>query len=910
MAPQGTQQRQRFSARFPCPICGGHEAQQRHLGLRCAGYLQGGYAHCEREERAGGLPLQERDQPPCYVHRLGQKKCRCGDVHGGEGPPDGGSGSPLGLPSTIFVDAALAGLPAHPKEWGQALYEWPYHDEQRRYLFSVVRFRLPSGDKTYRPFHREPGGSPRWGAKGIRMVPYRLPDLIAALHDDPQAVAHVVEGEKCADRLTELGLIATTAPGGAKKWHLEYGKYLQGHPVYVHEDNDNPGRRAALLEARALADCGCPVKLVQYSDLPKKGDVFDYLVEHSVDELLSRCRDTPRFRPPLDDLEIIAPPPARATGEPGDDDPRRPLFTDHRNARRFAAMWGERTRYDFTIGGRVEPGAWRIWPGETNGTGPGRAWQRDQQEEVISMAKRTVQQMYQELAQVEIAHKPQCLKEIIACESSGRSRAMLREAHELLRSTHADYDQDPYLLNTKMGTVELRTGQLREPRREDFCSKITACGYDPRMPIPRWLKFLGEVFIGDQALISYVQRLLGLSLLGKVTEHLLIVCYGTGGNGKGVFLDSVHDLLGDYSRMAAADLLLSDDRSQHPERIADLRGVRVVVASETDEGRRFNEALVKSLTGGDRRTCRELYGLRFEYIPQDTFWLMTNHKPEVRTTGEGMWRRLRLIPFDATFSGTGDDRTLRDKLRPEWPGILAWMVQGTLQYLEDVDQRGSGLTEPQRVREATQEYRREMDTLADFLDDECALGGDNIIDNKSLYNRYINWCERESQKPVSPVWFGRRLTDRPGIRRDTSRTNGRRWRGITLQDAPQQAILPESANLPTTNTSLIPSSEDSISEYERTAKRGLVYESETGLAWTNPSLQNGPSTDLYRPNPPEPPTDPPQAPPAPQNPLTPDAPITLDPYPQYTWFGGDHHAWMEAVEDWEERHRPPQEPPP
>lgn len=867
----------RHSARRLCPICAGHPGLEPGHGTRCYGSLSsdGEACLCTREELAGSLPPAGDSNG--YVHRL-HGACGCGQEHGPAVEEAQGD---------EWYDPGIPGVPRIHRDWGpvQALFE--YQDEEGRPLFWVLRFPpLADGRKVFKQFHRSPTGRVIWKIKGlVQLVPYRLPELISALVADPRAVIHVAEGEKCVDRLRELGLVATCNPMGAGKWRREYNQYLHGHPVYIHEDHDRDGRKHALQVARSLVDEGIHCKVVRYTDFPEKYDVWDFLQDHPLTGaggLLERCQETPRFSPPLDETDIIAPPPRLVTGKggPGDDDPRRPLFTDHRNAQRFARMFGERTRFDFSVGGRGEPGGWRIWPTDTNGTGPGKAWRLDETDQVIGMGKRVVKAMYSELGAVEDHNlKRECLKEIIACESSARTRAMLREAHELLAATHQTFDRDPKLLNTKSGTVELAGPRLREPRRDDFCSKMTACGYDPSQPIPLWLRFLGQIFAEDEPLIDYVQRLLGLSLLGEVTEHLLIVCWGTGGNGKGVLLDTIHDLLGDYSKPAPADLLLSDDREHHPERIADLRGVRLVVASETDEGKRFNEALVKSLTGGDRRSCREMFGNRFEYIPSDTFWLMTNHKPEVRSTGEGMWRRLRLIPFERTFQGEQDDRQLRAKLRTEWPGILAWMAQGTAHYLRD------GLHEPSKVTQATRDYRREMDVLGDFFEELCTIGeGLGPTPHQNLYALYADWADRQGMRRLSSNLFGRRLAERPGLRRDPSH-HGYRWHGIAIAGQPQQTNMPI-ASSPNPSPG---SDRGAIFEYDGSDRTHFPHLSE--ISTSTLAIEHGKTVEI--------------APIAPQSlpSTTIDAAGETDPYPRYPDFGGDHQAWLEAVVDWEERHR-------
>jgi putative DNA primase/helicase len=377
-----------------------------------------------------------------------------------------------------------------------------------------------------------------------------------------------------------------------------------------------------------------------------------------------------------------------------------------------------------------------------------------------------------------------CLKS----ESAPRINAML----ELATSEPGipvlpdQLDADPWLLNCPNGTLDLHTGELRPHRREDLITKLCPTPYVRKALAPTWLRFLDDVFSVDGRpdgdLIDYMQRLLGYCLTGDTREHLLAVFYGTGANGKSVLINTLLHVIGeDYAMTAMPDLLMARSGDRHPTEIASLFGRRLLVCQETGAGRRLNEALVKWLTGGDKLQARRMREDFWQFTPTHKAILVTNYKPEVRGTDNGIWRRLRLIPFAVTFAEDKQDKDLPAKLAAEAPGILAWLMRGCQEWQE------RGMLTPARVLAATKEYREEEDVVGLFVQECCTTGGQLSCRASDLYGRFKEWQERTGEDKVkSQKAFGTALTAR-GFERYTN--NGTCYKGLASASPRKESRL-------------------------------------------------------------------------------------------------------------------------
>jgi len=328
----------------------------------------------------------------------------------------------------------------------------------------------------------------------------------------------------------------------------------------------------------------------------------------------------------------------------------------------------------------------------------------------------------------------------------------------------SDLDANPWTLNVLNGAINLRTGQLSKPRRQDLITKLAPVIYDPDAQCPLWERFLLEVMGGDQELVSFLQRAIGCTLTGDTSEQVIFILHGKGANGKSTLLETLRAMLGeDYTVQIRAESLMVKQGDTIPNDIARLKGARLVNARETEEGKRLAEALVKEMTGGDTMTARFMRGEFFDFKPEFKLFLAANHKPTIRGTDLAIWRRIRLIPFDVTFPEDKQDKQLAKKLRRELPGILAWAVRGCQGW-----QVLGGLGTPAAVKTATEEYRSESDTLAAFLE-ECTVTEDNTeTQAKPMYEAYKAWCEENGERYEKQTMFGRRIKERFNSRVDKS----------------------------------------------------------------------------------------------------------------------------------------------
>ena len=435
--------------------------------------------------------------------------------------------------------------------------------------------------------------------------------------------------------------------------------------------------------------------------------------------------------------------------------------SDEGNAQRLAARHGARFR-------RVsDMKRWHHWDGAQ--------WRLDHENrEAREAAKDTAKQLPE-------TDKDRRRFKFNALSSAGITSALrMAETLPQLCVTANQLDSHPELLNTPDGVVDLRTGAVTPHDSALLLTRITAYGVDLDAPHPRWFRFLLETFGADLELISYMQRMAGLALLGFIPEHVLPFLWGTGANGKGVFTLVLQGLLGDadqggYAVSAPDGFLMTGRDGMHPTEIARLRGARLVVCSEQTSGRRFDEAKVKWLTGGDRLTGRFMHGDFFDFDPSHLLWVMSNHLPAVKEGGPAFWRRVRRIPFlHVVPEGQRNPELHSQLLADEGPAILGWAVRGAIDVL------ANGLRDPAAVLAATEDYRISEDTLASFVRDECLRGAHWWCAVPDFRHRYEKHCEEMSVEPLSARAVTMRLVSEFGVESDRQASR-RLYRNIALQ---------------------------------------------------------------------------------------------------------------------------------
>jgi len=442
--------------------------------------------------------------------------------------------------------------------------------------------------------------------------------------------------------------------------------------------------------------------------------------------------------------------------------------TDAGNAERLCARFGEDLRYCHTWC------SWLLWDGQ--------CWRRDETGKAIESAKLTARRILAEAASTsDDAHRLTLVAWSKKSESRDRLKAMLELAQSLpsISAIADDFDSDEWLLNVSNGTLELQTGYLREPERDDLITKVLLVPYTAQAGCPEWTKFLTTV-LPDEDLRSFIQRAAGYSLTGSVRDHVLFFLYGIGRNGKSTFINTLDKLLSGYSCRLRADVIMQNSNAPNkgatPE-LAALRGIRLAAVSELSDGQKLDEGLIKSLTGGDAISARELYQKPETFQPTHKLWLAGNHKPVIKGSDEGIWRRPKLIPFSVTIPAQECDAHLPDKLDAEVEGILAWLVQGCL------DWQRTGLKSPASVEAATEEYRQEMDVLAPFLDEYCAVMPRSKVAKGEMWKAFQEWSEENGEQIYrTQRGFNAIIKRRRGVKEGVSGHDGTKtWFGIGLK---------------------------------------------------------------------------------------------------------------------------------
>jgi putative DNA primase/helicase len=476
-------------------------------------------------------------------------------------------------------------------------------------------------------------------------------------------------------------------------------------------------------------------------------------------EAALRVENESRCDPPLSDGDVSRIAQSVGRYPPGNDafansDEPDVHLTDLGNARRVVARHGHELRF-------CHP--WKSWL-----TWDGRRWADDTTAEIVRRVNETQGILYQCVAsqiqhlgdvgddderKKELARLTRLLKHALAWEDARAIDRCLKLATSEPRIPilPAQLDADPLVLNVLNGTIDLRTGRLREHRRDDLLTKLAPVEYDTNATCPRWLRFLERIMDRNGELISYLQRVVGYCLSGDVSEQCLWLFHGGGANGKSTFLGAILSMLGDYAMQAVSELLVQKHNESHPTERADLFGKRFVCTIETEQGKRMAEALMKQLTGGDKVRARKMKKDFFEFEMTAKLVMAANHKPEIRGTDYAVWRRIKLVPFIVTISDEDKDKELLRKLKAELPGILRWAVEGCLAW------QRHGLGEPDEIRQATARYQADQDVIATFLATQCILHSTAKVQTSRLFSTYQEWSgdKTTTQKAFTEVMAGK-----------------------------------------------------------------------------------------------------------------------------------------------------------
>lgn len=631
-------------------------------------------------------------------------------------------------------------------ELGPATAKWDYLDASGKLIAVVYRYDPPGGRKQFRP----------WDAKRHKMAPpdprplYNQPGMTFAT----QVV--LVEGEKCAQALIDAHIVATTAMHGANApvdktdWSP-----LVGKSVLIWPDRDKPGWEYATQAAQAILSAGAKSCHILYppEEAAEGWDVADAIAEgYDVATFLTHG---PRLQmhDVADDVDPVV---SSDESVWGTEDALALSFTRryHRDWR-YVAAWGR----------------WLVWDGQR--------WRTEDTLAATDLIRSVCRQTAVRADNPKVAAK-------LASAGTVSGVERLARADRRHAATTDEWDADPWLLNTPGGVVDLKTGRMRPHDRADRMTKITTA--TPSGDCPIWRQFIDEVTGGDKELQSYLQRMVGYALTGSTQEHALFFLYGTGANGKSVFVNTLATILGDYATNAPMDTFMETRTDRHPTDMAGLRGARFVAAIETEQGKRWAESKLKNLTGGDKISARFMRQDFFEFFPQFKLFVAGNHKPAIRNIDEAMKRRLHLIPFTITVPPERRDKNLQQKLLAERDGILTWAVQGCLDW-----QRHGRLSPPQRVVDATEEYFEAEDALGRWLDERCVREANAKSLTAELFNDWKQWAEATGEFVGAQRRFSDLLITR-GLEKWRNGMGVRGFQGIGLKQPPTPAYTPYADN--------------------------------------------------------------------------------------------------------------------
>ena len=422
-------------------------------------------------------------------------------------------------------------------------------------------------------------------------------------------------------------------------------------------------------------------------------------------------------------------------------------FDDMGNAERFVDLFGENVRYCYT------EKKWYFYNS--------MRWSVDNLGIILRMADKCVEAMKAEAKlylQADEESGGDMVKAFEKHMKSSRSnkskKAMLNEIEHHLPILPIQMDRHKMALNTPSGIINLKNGDVKAHNPEYYFTKITSVDCAEAADCPRWLAFLDDIFAGDKDLIRYIQKAVGYSLTGSTAEQCAFFLYGTGRNGKSTFIDVIRDVFGDYAANIQPETIMvkSSQSNAINSDIARLKGARLVTSVEPNEGVRLNEGLLKQLTGDDTVTARKLYSEEFEFKPEFKLWMATNHKPIIRGTDTGIWRRIHMIPFNVQIPEDKLDKNLTHKLKAEMAGIFKWCIDGCLMWQRE------GLQMPAAVLKSVREYRREMDVISAFIEDKCTLEG--TVQASMLYAAYASWADSNNEYCMSNTKFSTELAKR------------------------------------------------------------------------------------------------------------------------------------------------------
>jgi putative DNA primase/helicase len=421
-------------------------------------------------------------------------------------------------------------------------------------------------------------------------------------------------------------------------------------------------------------------------------------------------------------------------------------LTEDDIAEDFALKYGDQLRFDH------HAGKWFVWDGV--------CWKKNETELAFDYARRLCR-----------AHRGTNTK--MASKKAAEGVEHMARRDQRFAVTSEIWDQDPFLLGTPGGTVDLKTGELNPPNRKDYITKAVAVTPAPKgTPFPVFQKFLNEATSHNMDLQRFLQQWAGYGLTGDTREQALVFIYGTGGNGKGVFIKVQTEIMAGYAKVAAMDTFVATTHQRHLTELAMLKGARLVTASETEQNQRWSESRINQLTGNDPITANFMRQDHFTYLPQFKLTIVGNHKPRLGSVNEAARRRFNIAPF--MYKPPVPDLTLEVKLREEYPAILRWMIDGCL------DWQAHGLVRPEIVTATTCEYFEEQDLLGQWILAKCECGPGKKASPTELYKSFVEFAQTNGEDPGSMTTFGSNLSQKF----EKTKSSNKVYLGIALKPLP------------------------------------------------------------------------------------------------------------------------------
>ncbi len=444
------------------------------------------------------------------------------------------------------------------------------------------------------------------------------------------------------------------------------------------------------------------------------------------------------------------------------------LWNDEWNAHRLVDRHSNLIRNCDNLGG------WHIWNG--------KAWEVDETHIITALSRDTVKSFFEYYHKMDEDDQKYFIKHIRASgnESKLKSMASVARSWNKMSVKSDDFDADPHLLNCQNGVLDLRTGKMMPHQPELLLTKICNTNFLPKAQCPKWIEFLGTIFTGNQELIDFIQKAVGYGLTGDVSQQVFFILHGDGANGKSTFVETIYKILGTYSAITPTATLIAKRGNEIPNDVARLKGARFIISSELERSKILDEALVKRFTSEEAISARFLRQEFFEFKPTGKIFLSTNYKPTIKGTDDGIWRRIRLIPFEHKFEGVNKIEKYAEKfLYPELPGILRWAVEGFLKMQKD------GMKPPKIVQCATQDYKSDEDAVGAFIEEFCEFNEMFTVTVVDLYDSF---------KDNSDIFMKRKdfndYLEKHGYQKDrgtVGRLRGRYyWRGLKIREVPKE----------------------------------------------------------------------------------------------------------------------------